>query len=964
MNKKWLILFFFMVCAHFSRAQHPFYYTITDDNGLPSNEVYDIEQDSFGYVWIGCDAGLYRYDGFRFARYSNRGQNAVAISALRFSGSSLYCQNFFGQVFRLSDDSLHIEADVKERVMGHPEYAVAADGRLWVTLPGGVYSYSRGRESDRLSVADSVVHEIEMLGGKELYYITGSGVLWHDRKPGFSSPERITLPDHLLENTTTYSLRAFGKRLLLTAYNPKSNLHTIAVLSDGNLTMVRKFRSDTFAERLYNFVLVDGGFWVCTSDGAYLLDNSGEIRAHHFPGEKISDMLMDREGEYWFSSLQNGLFVVPHPRLMLLNSTNSTLADDNVTAVQPFGESSLLVGTYGGDVYVFDYLHNGLEKLPRSPDMVYRNVTRIIPRDDGKIIVARGGLSSIDPKSRRERYFAATYIRDIAEAGDSLYFVSTQAINALSVRSVTHDGSIVKQDVLVKRSGKKVCYEAATGTLWFSLNTGLAYRRGAEFQPYLLDNKPLFASALYADTGGLWVGTVSDGVYNIRSGKVQLHLDEATGLLGNNIKCFASRGDTLYIATDVCINVRYPDGALSYIRHANGINAKEINAMCVAGPLLAVATLRGLFYVPVGTKFTNRSAPNIKLRSVVVNGVEVRGANVNLPYDNRDIVVNFSSVAMRSRGRFNYMYRITGFEDEWKALDGSTGRLLINHLPAGNFGFQVKAVNEDGVESGIAALKFHIRPPFWQTPAFYILLALTTALLVAILFLIRIRSIQRRASIREQITTSQLTALKAQMNPHFMYNTLNSIQDLVLQKDIKNTNYYLSRYSSLMRKILDSSGSSEIELAEEVEMLQLYLELEQLRFGGDFKFTIDCAPGIDKNGVEIPSMLIQPFVENALKHGLLHRRGEKRLRIAFSRSGTGILCTIADNGVGRARAAEIKARSAASHKSFATQATLKRLELINAGRSEKVTLEIRDLQDEHGALGTEVLIYFPLHSRS
>lgn len=964
MGKRFSIFVILLVYALRSWAQHPFYYTITDDNGLPSNEVYDIEQDSFGYIWIGCDAGLYRYDGFRFARYSNKGQNAVAISALRFAGSDLYCQNFFGQIFRLVNDSLHIAADVKDRVMGHPEYAVAPDGRFWVTLPGGIYEYQPGNPHARLMREDSIIYEVEILGGREIYFLAGKGELWKSRANSSAPPERVPLPDHLLQNTTTYSLRASGNQLLLAAYNPRGNLHTIAVITNGNVAMVRKYRSDTFAERLYNFTTAGGSFWLCTSDGVYRLNDSGEILDHYFHGEKISDVLVDREGAYWFSSLQNGLFVVPHLDLRLLNSTNSILKDDNITAVHPFAINKMLMGTYGGEVYLFDFNKKTLDILPSSAGAVYRNVTRFIPQNDHEIIAARGGLSAINLNTRREEYFAATYIRDITQAGDSLYFVSTQLINALSASSMLHSADAPHPGILARQSGKKVCFEAATGTLWFSLNTGLAYREGGQFHPFLQNGKPLFASALYADSAGLWVGTVSDGVYNIRQGKVHLHLNEGNGLRGNNIKCFASSGDTLYIATDVCINIRYPGGRLGYVRHSNGINAKEINAMCVAGNLLAVATLRGLFYVPLDTKFTNETAPNIRLRDISVNGTVTHKSDIELAYDNRDIVVNFSSVALRSRGRFNYQYRIAGFQDNWQAIDGSTGSLTLNHLPAGSFIFQVKAANEDGIESGIVSVRFHVRPPFWQSPVFYVLLALATALLVAVAFLLRIRTIQRRAYIREQITSSQLTALKAQMNPHFMYNTLNSIQDLVLQKDIKNTNYYLSRYSSLMRKILESSGSNEIELGEEIEMLQLYLELEKLRFGDEFDFSIMCDNGIDKNRVEIPSMLIQPFVENALKHGLLHKKGSKRLEIVFSADGAGISCSITDNGVGRTKAAEIKARSAASHKSFATQATEKRISLINAGRTDKVTLEIRDLFDGGQALGTNVTLYFPVASKS
>jgi sensor histidine kinase YesM len=224
----------------------------------------------------------------------------------------------------------------------------------------------------------------------------------------------------------------------------------------------------------------------------------------------------------------------------------------------------------------------------------------------------------------------------------------------------------------------------------------------------------------------------------------------------------------------------------------------------------------------------------------------------------------------------------------------------------------------------------------------------------------RINRIKKKAEIRNQLTNSQLTALKAQMNPHFMYNTLNSIQDLVLQNDIKNSNYYLSRYSSLMRKILDTSESNEIELAEEADTLKLYLELEQLRFGSDFTFDIEIDSTVDPHDTHMPSMIIQPFVENAIKHGLLHKKGRKTLSIRFNIEYNVLTCLITDNGIGRERSAEIKKRSPQHHRSFATRATEKRLSLINENREKKIILTITDLFENGIASGTEVLLQIPL----
>ncbi|KXK43961.1 MAG: signal transduction histidine kinase [Bacteroidetes bacterium OLB11] len=147
------------------------------------------------------------------------------------------------------------------------------------------------------------------------------------------------------------------------------------------------------------------------------------------------------------------------------------------------------------------------------------------------------------------------------------------------------------------------------------------------------------------------------------------------------------------------------------------------------------------------------------------------------------------------------------------------------------------------------------------------------------------------------------------MNPHFMYNTLNSIQALILKQDIKNSNLYLSKFSHLMRKVLDVSGRDEISIQEEIEILELYLSLEKLRFGNDFLYKIIISNEVETQAIFLPPLLLQPFVENAIKHGLLHKKGEKQLIIRLEKETNHILCRIKDNGIGRKHSAEIKKTS-------------------------------------------------------
>ena len=213
---------------------------------------------------------------------------------------------------------------------------------------------------------------------------------------------------------------------------------------------------------------------------------------------------------------------------------------------------------------------------------------------------------------------------------------------------------------------------------------------------------------------------------------------------------------------------------------------------------------------------------------------------------------------------------------------------------------------------------------------------------------------------RNKVTASQLTALKSQMNPHFLFNTLNSLQDLILKHDIKNSNYYLNKFSLLMREILDMSGKDEVPLSREIKLLDTYLELEKLRFGEEFKFIIKMDEALDLDHLMVPPMIIQPFIENALKHGLLHKKGGKNLSIEFKLIQDILICEIIDNGVGRKRSEEIKTRNSRTHQSFATEATDKRMDLLNSFNNKHYSFEIIDLYEEDKPLGTKVIISIPV----
>ncbi|MGB1042343.1 MAG: sensor histidine kinase [Tenacibaculum sp.] len=212
-----------------------------------------------------------------------------------------------------------------------------------------------------------------------------------------------------------------------------------------------------------------------------------------------------------------------------------------------------------------------------------------------------------------------------------------------------------------------------------------------------------------------------------------------------------------------------------------------------------------------------------------------------------------------------------------------------------------------------------------------------------------------------ELAYSQLKSLRSQMNPHFIFNALNSIQEYIMLNEKELASVYLIDFSSLMRMYLEHSQRQYISLQEELVSLNLYLRLEKIRFEEEFNYEINVDNKIDKEKIIIPSVFIQPYIENAIKHGLFHKRDNRKLKIQFLLNlDTKVLrCIIHDNGIGRKAAGELKKKNTNYHKSYATKANQKRIDLINLNKERKIKIYVEDLYEKTNSIGTKVCIEIP-----
>jgi LytS/YehU family sensor histidine kinase len=268
---------------------------------------------------------------------------------------------------------------------------------------------------------------------------------------------------------------------------------------------------------------------------------------------------------------------------------------------------------------------------------------------------------------------------------------------------------------------------------------------------------------------------------------------------------------------------------------------------------------------------------------------------------------------------------------------------------------------------GIIIPEIQIHVPIWRHPLF---LAGTTISILAIvyaLYTMRIRQIRKEEQLQtefnKKLADVEMSALRAQMNPHFMFNSLNSIKTYILKQRTHEASIYLTKFSQLMRAVLRNSKSSLVSMKDEVQALRLYIELEALRFESEFEYVIQIDPSLELEQTFVPPLLIQPYVENAIRHGLLEKEyGYRLLHVSISLHGKNqVLMTVEDNGVGRAYAQQKKQLRAAGKNSLGMQITKDRIDLLKQTLGISAEVQIQDLKDsQQNAAGTRVEVLIPL----
>ncbi len=959
-------------------AQHPYFWQLTEEDGLPSNTVYDLMEDTHGNIWMGTDKGLVKFNGQQFEYYVCESRKSLAVTNVNQDEQGrIWCSNFSYQVFYVEN------GEMKELPLGLDNNNI--EGHLKLTLTEEhlyVYTFNF---ANRYELAT---------GNWELDYASSFWPKSHSHD-GRSSLQDITYHNNEFYYHFRYEvLRVNDGKVINRQPQAKGSVFFISSWAENELVMLER-RTPTAlllsenlevngeidlgthfkdsSTRSLSYSSLENRFWFCTSKGAAYLKN-GKLSQVFLPGEQVSDVLEDREGNLWFATLQNALYVVPEVDIEVYNTKNSGLVNDHLRSLGVSPEGDLLIGTYHGEVQIMDqfktpgkYLESGIKK----------EIEGFAQSPSGETVVFGERVFNIDTPNKdyaqKWQYFKSLeWIDDetsiCVESGQ--FFVEGLEGGRPVFPNQKKYGFLWGHHLetfyrltLKTKGVRSAAYDKDSNAFYVGTTSGLFYYSESYCGEVFLDGQESISClrVINGNDGVFWVATASQGILGFEERNLIHEIGTKTGLATDYFSRVRSDGDLLWAASNMGLyRISKSTEEFELFNRLDGLPSNECSDILIHGDYVWLATMKGLVKIPRDLSSVNKTLPKLLFSGVYVNQQKT-DLKEKWSHDLNNFKFDLSPLAFRNRGEGKVKYRLIGRDDNWTEVSITESVVRFHSLPPGNYTFEAYATNEDGLAGETIRYSFTVLPPFWQTWWFVLIMILFLVLVVSLIFVVRINILKKRNRIEQDLRVSQLTALKAQMNPHFVFNALNSIQEYVLLHQTKLANDYLGKFARLMRKTLDLSNQMEISLAEEISLLDLYLELEAIRFEDSFSYLVEVDEQLDTEYIMIPSMIIQPYVENAIKHGLLHKKEGRELKLSFKAVEGAVECHVIDNGIGIKASMAINARRKQTHKSFSTSAIQKRLELLNKDWPNKIEVKTIDLTDEiTQATGTHVKLIIPI----
>ncbi len=943
-------------------AQDPYYRTIDESDGLPSNSVYGLFQDSKGFIWVTTDDGLARYDGHTFKSFASSQQSSRAgTNIFEDPMGRIWYENFDGRLYFVTGDTL--AALLQDSVTGFARSGCIGDC-LYVPVGEQVSMYDLNTllKIGQLDLRGSKVSGTNCKG-EHSYWVSGQ-----------TDQMQIDAAGKVMHFPRTTDRLQFGMGTMFD-YQDKIFLIDYFVPEKGigqwTHAGYRQFAPLLSKGSIQQHAFASGRLWVCFTQGMEVIDvaSASHVEARtYFPDKSISAVLVDHEGNHWLGTTNEGLMLIPD-----FSSHFIPAADVGFKRIVCNGED-LVIGTHDGKLLRFE---RGTGQFHLLHHYENRHAIDFLMMDEGRILDGNPTGHLRDMRGHESLGTKNLAIKDAVRVSDHYMAVSSSGSSGLVRAPVGTSSSMDVWDSIALAHqqplnpdyfdpfvgrGRAVAHLPGSEVVYFATSNGLMRSTPHEFHEVTYQGGAFYGAKLQAGVHKVYaLSTLGDFFVIDNQGTITPIVDLPVGPPYTQMKLL---GDNLYLLGRKQLLQLDIAGKRPVLRNMiSGLQPGRINDFCLHGDQLALATDDGLILLNPDVKML-AGEPILRITGLHIAGKSHSpDAIVEVGYLENEIEIDYAILNFSTGGDFPLYYRING--GTWSKINPDARQLLLAQLAPGNYDIEFCLGAAGSKVAG--AVHVYIRKPFWAQWWFYGLLGLLLATVAALILQQRNKVVQRKHSLNMEklalensLRLSTLTAIRSQMNPHFFFNALNTIQAFIFSDDKKKAINYLGKFSKLTRMVLEMSEKEYVSLAEEILAITLYLELEKSRFGDDFQFQIELGVGLSPNAVSLPSMIIQPFVENAVKHGLLHRPGSKELQVTFGAVGNMLLIEVHDNGIGRKRSEELKGIRQGWHQPFSVNANKKRIDILNEGLN-RIGVEYVDRQDANGeACGTTVKITLPL----
>jgi len=983
--------------------------------GLSDNYVSGIEQDSLGFIWIATHYGLNRFDGKTFRHFlHNDTYDAIPDNSIysmrRLPNGKLAIATDDGvqiiSTSTLQQLNLSIADDDDLRYWSNACRSVACDaaGNYGVSTKTGFYIFSSsGKIKKRFDYYTRKNIGEWMLFGDDLYLLPDGnmvqlnqdGLLLYDRNTNQVSDASTSYPafkDVVKEKNN--NLFFFVSNTELVHINIETNSFDLVDIASGKIGSFPSCISlISDIGWITAPVKINETTWAvnCKTRGFFLLTIDLKKKSifcspqRYFHDKLCTAFFVDRNNHLWIGTTEGLLKQDTHPKIVESFALQTDTGKPVTITALYIGRQNIYAGTADQKILVLDKktkspIHQ--LQLKRTPGIsnnirsfyLYHPDTLWIGTNSGLWWMSLKNYSNgpISINTGPENHTVYSFFGDsrgniwiVTATTNTLYYFDR---NSGSFRFIN-----TESDPLLKTTVTSLA-EDQQGNIWMAGDAIFRWNGVTKRIDTLIDhingqsNIKRGYHVMADSKKEIWTTVPDDGLFNLnRSFHIRpsnLFPDKnafiSPEIIWDRILLSTTSGPGYFdIPTEESVlltaNDGVPDGIItSYFFTGDSSDGS------------AWFSVRNMICKwPTGKLTRQYPSPDLHLTGMsILNDTLINypSQKISLNYKQRNINILYSAINYTDPENMRFAYRIKNKKDSSWIDAGDQQNILLTNIAPGNYKIElrVSAFDNKWAEQ-IKELEIEVQAPFWQTPLFYIFLAIIFVAIIYSIYRYRIRQINQKANLDKLIAQTEIKALHAQMNPHFIFNCLNSIREMILHNENEQASLYLSRFARLIRITLNQSANQFVSLADTIDYLRRYIEMEKIR-SSFFTHTIEVSEDLQTDDILVPPMLIQPFIENALWHGVSPNKNIE-INIRFRKKENELICTVEDNGIGIEES--LKKKEGTPHEQSVGIANIKqRIDLLNEKYNFQSSVTIEDKSNLPGTIGTGTLVTLHLPIKS